>query len=68
MSGMLRGSNPSWKVPAGTVLVPWGAGEGFALAGKDVGAGAGRGVEFWNTLAGLGEALVAAKVVPMGAV
>lgn len=40
----------------------------MALAGKDVGAGAGRGVEFWNTVAGLGEALVAANVVPMGAV
>ena len=33
-----------------------------------MGAGAGRGVELWNTVAGLGEALVAANVVPMGAV
>lgn len=65
ISGILRGSNPSWKVPDGTtVLDPCGVGEGFALAGKEVGAG--RGVEFWKMVVGLGEGLVLAKVVPIG--
>jgi hypothetical protein len=63
ISGILRGSNPSWKVPDGTtVLEPCGVGEGFARAGKEVGAG--RGVEFWKMVVGLGEGLVLAEVFP----
>jgi len=52
-------------VPAGrTPLDPCGEGEGLTLVGNEVGAG--RGLEFWNTAVGLGDALVAAKVVPRG--